>query len=131
MNSNDLFWCALTVYHEARGESIRGQSAVVKVILNRADKKNKSVRDIVLAPYQFSCFNKGLLDPCVHIKDVRTFGDVMVVCSMAMEEWQSGSRLEGADHYFALRGMPDGKPPTWAKAMTFITEIGGHKFYRE
>lgn len=47
---------ALTIYHEARGESREGQRAVMEVILNRllSDKWPNSIEEIVYAPRQFA-----------------------------------------------------------------------------
>ncbi|WP_075183055.1 cell wall hydrolase [Pantoea sp. 1.19] len=45
---------ALNIYHEARGESLKGQIAVGAVTMNRANWKPKEVCDVVYAPGQFS-----------------------------------------------------------------------------
>lgn len=53
---------ALTIYGEARGESVEGQIAVGSVILERVDKKGwmgKTISSVCLKPYQFSCFNEN------------------------------------------------------------------------
>lgn len=126
-----LFWLALTVYHEARGESDPGQRAVVKVIINRAARKGWPVSDVVKARKQFSCFNKGLKDPAVWIRDIDSFLYVMENVHAAHDEWLAGDTLQGATHYYALKGMAGGKPPYWAAGMTFVTEIGNHRFLRE
>ena len=49
-----IFWLALNLYHECRGEPLAGQIAVAHVVMNRAEKRGKSLREIVLQPYQFS-----------------------------------------------------------------------------
>lgn len=128
-----LFWLALTVYHEARGESAAGQKAVVKVILNRSRKAGKTVAEIVTARKQFSCFNGGAIEknPDVWIKDVQSFRLVMEQVKDGYDEWVAGDTLEGATHYYALKGMAGGKPPYWAAGMTFVAEVGNHKFLRE
>jgi spore germination cell wall hydrolase CwlJ-like protein len=122
-----LFWLSLTVYHEARGESPTGQKAVVKVIMNRSIRKGWSVADIVRARKQFSCYNEG-------IKSIYSPLDLLEVMQNAyegLEEWKAGDTLSGATHYYAIKGMVDGKPPYWAKGMTVVCEIEGHKFLRE
>ena len=126
-----LFWLALTVYHEARGESDAGQKAVVKVILNRSTAKGWPVSDVVKARKQFSCFNNGLQDPAVWVRDVVTFLRVMENVHAAHAEWLAGDTLSGATHYYALRGMTGRKPPYWAASMTFVMELGNHRFLRE
>jgi cell wall hydrolase len=46
------------VYHEARGEPVKGQRAVVDVIHNRAAKSGKSVCEVVAEPHQFTWYRK-------------------------------------------------------------------------
>lgn len=124
-------WVILTVYHESRGESDLGQRAVVKVILNRAHKKNWPVKNVTLARKQFSCWNKGLNHPDVWIKEIPTIAKVTENCLQALKEWQDGDRLNGATHYYAIKGMVNKQPPYWAEGMKFICEIEGHRFLRE
>ena len=126
-----LFWLALTVYHEARGESDEGQKAIVKVILNRAKAKGWAVEDVVKARKQFSCYNNGLNDPAVWVKDVTSLFHSMEMAAAAQAEWQAGDNLQGATHYYALQGMVGGKPPYWASGMKFIADIGHHRFLKE
>lgn len=126
-----FFWIILTVYHEARGESAKGQRAVVKTILNRSQAKGWPIENIVLARKQFSCFNNGLDAASLWIKDIKTFATVSNNCAQAAREWAAGDTLQGATHYYAIKGMPDKKPPYWAASMTFICEIEGHRFLRE
>lgn len=122
-----LFWTALTIYHEARGESYEGQKNVAKVILNRADKNDWRVEDIVKARKQFSCFNDGV-PPINHPV---TFLVSMKAAHDAFYEWLAGSRLGGATHYYAPKGMKGGLPPYWIKGMKFVVQEGNHSFYRE
>lgn len=126
-----LFWLTLTVYHEARGEIDSGQKAVVKVILNRAKAKGWDVGPVVTERKQFSCFNNGLKDPAVWIKNVEVFLRVMENVKAGRDEWLAGDTLQGATHYYALQGMVDHKPPYWAASMTFVMDIGHHRFLRE
>jgi len=50
-------WIALTVKQEAEGEEYEGKLAVAFVIVNRMAQKKRSASDVVLAPWQFSCWN--------------------------------------------------------------------------
>lgn len=54
---------AQLLYHEARGESLECQKAVVSVILNRVDSKiwGDSLTDVIYAKNQFEPVVKGLL----------------------------------------------------------------------
>lgn len=55
--STALLCLALNVYHEARGESFKGQVAVADVTMNRSFKTGESVCSIVTAYKQFSWLN--------------------------------------------------------------------------
>jgi N-acetylmuramoyl-L-alanine amidase len=66
--TSDLDVLAATIYGESRGESTTGKQAVAAVVLNRAayaaahhypEFGDGSVRSACLAPWQFSCWNKG------------------------------------------------------------------------
>jgi len=48
---------ALTVLGEARNQPYQGKVAVAQVVRNRMDEKGLSVADVVLHPWQFSCWN--------------------------------------------------------------------------
>ena len=64
----------LTVYHEARGESILGKTAVAMVVINRVKSSifPDDVCSVVYQPYQFSWANKKLKRPIIpnQIKEV-------------------------------------------------------------
>lgn len=124
-------WVILTVYHEARGESKLGQKNVAKVILNRSHQKGWLLKDIVFARKQFSCWNKGIRDPSVYVRELEALDTVADNCWEAYREWQAGDRLGGATHYYAIKGMIDGKPPWWAPGMKFICQVEGHRFLKE
>lgn len=125
------FWALFTVYHEARDQSLLGQKNVVKVILNRAKKKNWPVSDIVKSRKQFSCYNKGLNHPDLRILETVVFLNLSTVVEDGIKEWLNGDTLQGATHYFALKGMVDHKPPYWADEMEFICTVGDHQFFKE
>ena len=119
-----LFWLGVNIYHEARGESLEGQIAVGHVVLNRAEKKHRDVKSIVLQPYQFSWRNNNTFPPIGNYEALRkSFVAAYEVLAKRME----GKTLQGADHYFA--DYID--PPSWADEMTEVVKIGKHTFYRE
>ena len=60
----DKFIAALTIWREARGETLQAQNGVFHVILNRVSQspKNgwpKTVHGVCVQPWQFSSFNKN------------------------------------------------------------------------
>jgi spore germination cell wall hydrolase CwlJ-like protein len=116
-------YIAITVYHEARGESIDGQIAVAQVILNRAEQKHQTPREIIFTPKQFSCFNEAQPP----IKDYAAFVIAMEAVERCMEHRIRGDTLYGANHYF----NPKVVLPFWASKMEKVASIGNHDFYRD
>lgn len=60
--SESILCLALAIFHEARGEPIRGQKMVAEVVLNRTKHPNypNSVCSVVKQPRQFSWVNKNV-----------------------------------------------------------------------
>ena len=115
---------AVCVYHEARGEPEEGKIAVCHVIMNRVIKRGKSIKEVVLQPYQFSWANGGARPA---INDYDSLEQCYQACIKCFDERAEGKTLERADHYFADYI----KTPSWAKNMKKIKKIGRHVFFRE
>ncbi len=121
---------ARLIYGEARGTSIEEQIAVVHVARNRSFKPGwwgRSLREVILARKQFSCFNEG--DPnlpkltAVPITDamfLRCAGIAGLVLAGAIPD-----PTDGADHYHSK-----GVLPYWVRAMTRTRETKSFFFYR-
>lgn len=123
MTTEDLFWLSVNAYHEARGESYEGIKAVCMVAMNRCERRKKTIKQVVLQPYQFSW---TIGDQLPSIKDYDSFLKCMQVAKDAFEDYEKGERMNGADHYHATYI----NQPSWAREMTFIAQIGHHIFYR-
>jgi N-acetylmuramoyl-L-alanine amidase len=137
MSPEDQHCLALNVYHEARGESIRGQMAVVAVTLNRV--KLSSFPNTVCAVVhqghhdaqgrplrhqcQFSWYCDGRADTP---SDPAAWASVQAVTQQAVEQY--GNRgldvTLGADHYHAAW-----VDPQWADPQQVTRQIGVHTFY--
>jgi N-acetylmuramoyl-L-alanine amidase len=117
---------AVAVYHEARGESLEGQLAVAKVIMNRAasGKYPTSWCGVVKQPWQFSFVNP------------RT--GYMPSVDQASDSWRKAlgvTRLAVAN---AVQSVPseclwyhaDYVAPSWGRRLTRVEKIGAHIFYR-
>jgi N-acetylmuramoyl-L-alanine amidase len=117
---------AVAVYHEARGESLEGQLAVAKVIMNRAasGKYPASWCGVVKQPWQFSFVNP------------RT--GYMPSVDEASASWRKAlgvTRLAVAN---AVQSVPseclwyhaDYVAPSWGRRLTRVEKIGAHIFYR-
>jgi hypothetical protein len=117
---------AVAVYHEARGESLQGQLAVARVIMNRAasGKYPTTWCGTVKQPWQFSFVNP------------RT--GVMPGVDQASSAWRKAlgvTRLATANAVPVLSTdvlwyHADYVAPSWGRRLTRVNKIGTHIFYR-
>ncbi|MEK7342948.1 MAG: cell wall hydrolase [Pseudomonadota bacterium] len=118
----DMKCLAGAVYFEAKGESLEGQLAVARVIINRAKSGRfaDSLCGVVYQPSQFS-FVRGRAMPPIRT-DSRDWREAVAVAQIAAEGgWDS--RAEGALFFHARRVSPG-----WGKAK--LASIDNHVFYR-
>lgn len=126
---------ARTLWGEARGEGSLGMQAVAAVIMNRAaiSKKHRNfwwgrtVTEICLKPYQFSCWNTN--DP--NLEKLRRVDDRDLYFSTALRiarraiSFTLDDPTAGATHYHAA-----GITPPWAAQAKPCAVLGRHIFYR-
>ena len=115
---------ATTLILEAGGEYSEGaMEAVHEVIYNRSIKRNKSMSEVCLQKWQFSCWNDKDIDQNIAKakKHPRWSKAMKIVNTSKMTNY-----THGADHYYADYI----KPPYWAKSMTRTTQIGRHIFFK-
>lgn len=138
---SELDVLALTLHHEANSEGVLGMVAVGCVIRNRADwgRWGHSLREVCLAPMQFSCWRPGggrrnhgkLLN---HIDALRkgTRPPKMLPAYEAAHAilGEQPDITSGGDHYYAPLAMrPPGRVPPWARGETPCAHIGNHIFF--
>lgn len=110
------------IYHEARGETIKGQIAVAQVTLNRVlhDTHFKStICGVVYEKSQFSWTD----DKSKRIRDSKTWLKTKALAQ---------SILDGYNHipnFNALYYHANHVKPRWSKTKQIITTIGSHVFY--
>ena len=131
---NDLDVMSRTLYGEVRGEYKRyGLApfiAVANVINNRCQQQTwygKTIKDVCLKPYQFSCWNEG--DPNRLIVEQVTDLDPLfklskVVCKKVLDA-DFPDLTNGADHYHNTSVYPK-----WACDKKAVVTIGNHIFYK-
>ncbi len=121
---------ARTLWGEARSEGDAGMRAIAAVIINRRARDGiervKSVREICLAPYQFSCWNGG--DPNrIKVLTVDESDPVFRLALGIAAEALGGTLVDptgGATHYHAAHISP-----YWSQDRTPSARIGRHVFY--
>ena len=122
---------ARCIWGEARGEIAAGKLAIAHVVLNRTLKQSwmgSTIREVILKPYQFSCFNDGdpnakklaVIDP-----SDKAFSECLLIANLACDGYTIDP-TGGATHYHAKSCKP-----AWAPKIQYLCSIGKHKFYRE
>ena len=117
---------AVAVYHEARGESLEGQLAVARVIMNRAasGKYPSSWCGTVKQPWQFSFVNPRTGDyPAVDESSAswrKALGVTRLAVSNAVPTLTDDVLWYHADYV----------APSWGRRLTRVNKIGTHMFYR-
>ncbi len=128
---------ACTIVGEARGEPIEGQIAVGCVIRNRTSPA-KTYRQVVEAPFQFSCWNPGdpnrtFLFELVQVYRAGTTPKMLAQALWIADGIMVGSCQDntvGATHYLT-KSLFLSNPPKWAKARVgAVTMIGTHVFMK-
>jgi cell wall hydrolase len=115
---------AVAVYHEARGETVEGQLAVARVIMNRAasGRYPNSYCGVVKQPWQFSFVRHGRF-PAV---------------DTGSAAW---ARAQGIARLAIANVVPSVEPdvlwyhatyvaPSWGRRLSRVDRIGTHIFYR-
>ena len=115
---------AVAVYHEARGESLEGQLAVARVIMNRAasGRYPGSWCGVVKQPWQFSFVRNGYM-PSVD-EGSQAWRNALGVTRIAINNAVpslSNDVLWYHANYVA---------PSWGRRLTRVSRIGAHIFYR-
>ncbi|WP_028056105.1 cell wall hydrolase [Sphingobium bisphenolivorans] len=120
--AGDMKCLAGAVYFESKGESLEGQLAVARVIINRAKSGRfaSSLCGVVYQRGQFS-FVRGNSMPMIPMAS-ESWREAVAIAQIAMEDgWNS--QAEGALFFHARRVSPG-----WGKRQ--LAAIDNHIFYR-
>lgn len=111
------------VYFEAKSESLTGQLAVARVVINRARSGRfaDSLCGVVYQPGQFS-FVRGRSMPAINTGS-RDWREAVAIARIALENSWSENPAEGALFFHARRVSP-----SWNRQK--IAAIDNHIFYR-
>jgi hypothetical protein len=128
---------AKTMWGEARGEGAEGLSAVAHVVFNRVARQTywgKTIEEVCLRPYQFSCWNANDPNRPQLLKLTSANGIYALALQLAQQllDLDSMERARqdttgGATHYHARTISP----PRWARGRTPCARIRNHIFYRD
>jgi cell wall hydrolase len=124
---NELTLLTMCIYGESRSESYEGKLAIGYVVMNRLHERKwfgKTLREVILKPYQFSCFNRN--DPNYR-KLFKPKARYWKECFKAA--WNAYSKLgedptDGSNHYCRYNITP-----RWIHKMDQKKRIGNHIFF--
>ena len=115
---------------EAEAEPLLGKIAVAQVVYHRTQDPRwpDGWREVMLQPYQFSCFLAEYLRPeifmhrwsSIHWRECK-------LAAFGVFNRYVRDIVCGANHYHATWLK---KKPSWATAGNAVAEIGDHVFYR-
>lgn len=115
---------ATAVYFEARGESLEGQLAVARVVMNRAasGRYPTSWCEVVKQPWQFSFVRHGRFPAVDEGSDA--WRKAQAITRIALSN-AAPSLATDVLWYHA-----DYVAPSWGRRLTRVDKIGAHIFYR-
>lgn len=129
------------IYFEARGESLKGKSAVAKVTLNRVLSKKypNTVCKVVFQPVQFSWVKSEPFEKIQKVlkgdlkglqsKDVRAYHQAEKIAQKALKTPKDALPEVGIPGN-VLYYHADYVKPLWSTKMQRVKQIGKHIFYR-
>lgn len=115
---------AVAVYHEARGESLEGQLAVARVIMNRAASGQYPTTwcGVVKQPWQFSFVRNGYM-PSVD-ENSQAWRNALGITRLAINNAVQSVPTD------CLWYHANYVSPSWGRRLTRVSQIGAHIFYR-
>ena len=117
---------ATAVYHEARGETLEGQLAVARVIINRAasGRYPTTMCGVVKQPWQFSFVNphSGRMPGVDAASD--SWRKAKAIAEIAVKNAAASVSTD------VLWYHADYVAPSWGRRLTRANKIGAHIFYR-
>jgi len=128
---SDVELLTLCLWGEARGEPAIGKLAVAHVVLNRAAAPcwwGKTIKEVILKPKQFSCFNANDLNR--HRLEHQVNSGYYDPACLAVAQLALSGKTEdptggGATHYCTVDCRP-----SWESEMEFLVRINRHRFFR-
>lgn len=122
----DLYWLTITVLQEAGGEPPEGKLGVAWSIMNRVYKKGRRVPDIVLAPWQYSCYNTNSPTRKLICSRLDSTYQACAQAALAAYDAVGVDPTHGSTHYLRPDVLP--KLPPWYRKELVRAKLGHHQF---
>lgn len=132
--NNEVEWLAMNLYHEARGESTEGQTAVAIATINRIESNwfPSTMEGVITQPGQYSWYWDGKSDKP---KKSEVYENCHHLASVLIGMWRNNhdkyremvgqKGLEGVYWYHNTKVIP-----YWAYEYKYVHLVDNHKFYR-
>lgn len=124
----DDLWGIMTVAAEAAGEPFAGKVGVAEVIRNRLRVHHlgaTTIAGVVLAPFQFSCWNTR--DP--NRLRVAVLDDTDPIARECLDAWNQAKAGSETVHGALFYVNPALASPEWVASMREVARIQHHVFY--
>ena len=125
MTAESFAWLILCIYFEARGQTFSEKVKVGHVVINRSIQKDKSIREVIQQPYQFSFYTE-LKKGRMKITEFDAYVECVQAAAQVEQEQDRGMNFYRANHYHDHSI----DPPTWTRAMVVVGETEDFTFYR-
>jgi len=121
---------ARLIMGETEGCSKLEKIAAAYTAINRAEKSKEDLKEIILKPYQYSCFNeevsrREVLKNPIKYNKKEFLEDIKLAEEILSKMYEDPT--EGATHYYNPELI---KTPHWAKNIKPIKKIGHHLFFK-
>ena len=120
---NPLYCMMKNIYHEARGETLKGQMAVASVTMNRVANRHYP-NSVCAVVYQRKQFSWTLSRTKVHNQDIQ-FNNTIYIIALKAVTGRLVDHTGGATHFHTTAINP-----YWASNKVYLTTIGNHVFYK-
>ena len=122
LEDTQLGCLALNIYHEARGESRRGQEAIAAVTLNRVES-SKFPSTICAVVWQSRQFSWTHTQSSYYPTDMRAWKAAMRIARASLNK-EVVVDYENILFYHSKKVRP-----YWSKHKRFVARVGSHLFY--
>ena len=122
-DGQELGCLAMNIYHEGRGEPIRGMAAIAAVTMNRVSSAQypDTICKVVWQPKQFSWTKINARHHV--IRDAEAWQQALVIARLFMNG-ATLSQIGDATHYHSVRVQP-----SWSEESALVARVGDHFFY--
>ena len=125
-DDEDKYWLAATILQEAGGEPKEGKLGVGWSIMNRVHKSGRRVVQVVLQPWQYSCWNTSSPTRKLLVTRKTSTWEACVEAAQQAFHAQVPDPTFGSTHYLRADVLP--KLPDWFRKDLVRAKLGHHEF---